>query len=129
MMSKEQERPAVRTTIVGGRPPGSGKEIGPVPTGIDNVIQTAAKDMAFASMLLGEEMTRKDAIARMGLTVSEVELKMLESVDREQLRTIIRAARAAVPPREEISQADIEKRTSLSRPDVRTRGIRPDRPF
>jgi len=36
------EQPAVRTTIVGGRPPGSGKGIGSVPRGIEVLVKKTA---------------------------------------------------------------------------------------
>lgn len=122
-MAKNEERPAVRTTIVGGRPPGSGKEIGPVPKGIDAVIQKAAGDIQFAGFLLGEEISRKEAVQNAGIVLSESEMKMLESVDKEQLRTIIRSAREiqknSTPPLKEVR---------IEEQEVRTRGIRPDRP-
>ena len=53
---KREERPseqeAVRTTIVGGRPPGSGKTLGPIPRGIEVLVKKAAVDPSFKQTLM-----------------------------------------------------------------------------
>ncbi|MCP4231568.1 MAG: hypothetical protein GY771_15670, partial [bacterium] len=41
------EREAVRTTIVGGRPPGSGKSNGSIPRGIEVLVKKASVDAVF----------------------------------------------------------------------------------
>ena len=55
MPSDRSPRPgepeAVRTTIVGGRPPGSGKPMGPIPRGVEVLIKKAAVDAEFRRML------------------------------------------------------------------------------
>ncbi|GAG42054.1 unnamed protein product, partial [marine sediment metagenome] len=51
---RPMEQPAVRTTIVGGRPPGSGKTVGPIPRGIEVLIKKAAVDPGFKMLLLAK---------------------------------------------------------------------------
>ncbi len=42
-----QEQEVVRTTIVGGRPPGSGQRLGPIPRGIEVLVRKASVDPEF----------------------------------------------------------------------------------
>jgi hypothetical protein len=80
------ERPAVRTTIVGGRPPGSGKNVGSVPRGIEVLTKKAAVDPEFKALLLTK---RSAAAADIGLELSEAEAAMLDGVPEVQLEGII----------------------------------------
>jgi hypothetical protein len=80
------EQPAVRTTIVGGRPPGSGQGIGEIPRGIEVLVKKAAVDSEFKNHLLSR---RADAAKEIGLPLSEAERMMLAAVPREQLEAII----------------------------------------
>jgi len=48
---KTDEREAERTTIVGGRPPGSGRSNVAVPRGIEVLLKKAAVDPEFCRML------------------------------------------------------------------------------
>ncbi len=87
------EQEAVRTTIVGGRPPGSGKPLGPIPRGIEVLVKKAAVDAPFRAALLAE---RDAAARRIGLALDPAEAMMLRAAPRAQLETII--ARTKVTP-------------------------------
>ncbi|UCE27640.1 MAG: AgmX/PglI C-terminal domain-containing protein [Candidatus Coatesbacteria bacterium] len=80
------EQPVVRTTIVGGRPPGPGKGVGSVPRGIEVLVKKAAVDPEFRALLLAE---RSSAAAEIGLELTETEAAMLDGVQEAQLETII----------------------------------------
>jgi hypothetical protein len=87
-----QERDAVRTTIVGGRPPGSGKNVGNVPRGIEVLVKKAAVDPEFREVLLA---SRDGAADRIGLKLEPAEKLMLQAVPAAQLQAIIE--RSTVP--------------------------------
>jgi len=87
------EQPAVKTTIVGGRPPGPGKPVGPIPRGIEVLVKKAAVDPAFRRLLLE---TRDAAAREIDLALEPAEAMMLKAAPREQLEAII--ARTKVPP-------------------------------
>ncbi len=80
------EQPAVRTTIVGGRPPGPGKGVGSVPRGIEVLVKKAAVDPEFKAVLHTE---RSAAAAAIGLELSDAEAAMLNGVPAAQLEAII----------------------------------------
>ena len=89
---RPEEQEAVRTTIVGGRPPGSGKPLGPIPRGIDVLVKKAAVDPEFRALLLSDRARAADAI---GLQLDPAEAAMLAAVPAGQLETII--DRTSVP--------------------------------
>jgi hypothetical protein len=97
MPSERRPRPgepeAVRTTIVGGRPPGSGKPVGPIPRGIEVLIKKAAVDTEFKRLLLEK---RADAARAIGLVLDPAEALMLKAATAAQLEAII--ARTTVAP-------------------------------
>lgn len=80
------EMPTVRTTIVGGRPPGSGAPLGPIPRGVEILIQKAAVDPDFKALLLDK---RAEAAAEIELTLEPAEAAMLNAVPAAQLEAII----------------------------------------
>jgi len=80
------EQEAVRTTIVGGRPPGSGKSVGPIPRGIEVLVKKASIDPDFKKLLMSERAKAADEI---GLKLEPAEIAMLNSVPTAQLETII----------------------------------------
>lgn len=80
------EQEAVRTTIVGGRPPGSGKSLGPIPRGIEVLVKKASVDAEFKGLLLAE---RGEAAKRIGLVLDPAETLMLRAVPASQLEAII----------------------------------------
>jgi len=80
------EQESVRTTIVGGRPPGSGKPMGSVPRGIEVLLKKAAIDAEFRELLLGDPEAAAESIA---LELTPVEQAMLQTIPAEQLSAII----------------------------------------
>jgi outer membrane biosynthesis protein TonB len=93
-VKRTAEQPAVRTTIVGGRPPGPGKGVGAVPRGIEVLVKKAAVDPEFKALLLAERSGAADAIS---LELSDAETAMLDGVPVEQLEAII--ANTTVSPK------------------------------
>ncbi len=83
-MPEEQE--AVRTTIVGGRPPGPGKKNDAIPRGMEVLIKKASVDRDFYPILLEE---RSKAAKRIGLELDPSEAMMLDGIPEAQLITII----------------------------------------
>lgn len=88
------EQPAVRTTIVGGRPPGSGQGIGAIPRGIEVLVKKAAVDAAFRTRLLA---VRAGAAVDIGLVLAPSEAALLAAVPEAQLAAMISGTR--VPER------------------------------
>ena len=87
-----EEYEAVCTTIVGGRPPGSGQPVGAIPRGIELLIKKAAIDADFRKYLLEH---RAKAANEIGLTLDPAEALMLAAVPQVQLEAIIN--RTTVP--------------------------------
>ncbi len=134
------EREVVRTTIVGGRPPGSGQSLGEIPRGIDVLIKKASVDPAFKQLLLEK---RAEAAEEIGLTLDPAEAMMLRVVPDNQLQSII--AQTRVPDahrRAFLGKAAAAMLAALGvfapgcnpaptgeRPDLPsgTKGVRPDR--
>jgi len=83
---RPEEREAVRTTIVGGRPPGSGKELGPIPRGIEVLVKKASVDPEFKTLLIEK---RAAAAREIGLELAPAEVLMLNAVPAGQLEAII----------------------------------------
>ena len=94
MSQDHREKPAVKTTIVGGRPPGSGKEVDAIPRGIEILLKKAAIDESFRKTFLGDRLNAADAI---GLTLQPVEAAMLKAIPDSALESMIAAAK--VQPR------------------------------
>jgi hypothetical protein len=80
------EQQAVRTTIVGGRPPGAGKPLGGVPRGVEVLIKKAAVDPQFRQLLLEQ---RAEAAKTIGLELRPSEIAMLAGIPQAQLEAII----------------------------------------
>ncbi len=83
---KPQEQEAVYTTIVGGRPPGSGTKIGDIPRGIEVLVRKASVDLEFRRLLLEK---RAEAVKEINLELSPSEIEILTDIPTEQLHTII----------------------------------------
>jgi hypothetical protein len=81
------EQEAVFTTIVGGRPPGSGTRVGAIPRGVEVLLKKASVDPAFRELLLKE---RGEAARRIDLELTDAEREMLAHIPAEQLEAIIR---------------------------------------
>jgi hypothetical protein len=87
-MSKgDLEKEAVRTTIVGGRPPGSGRNFTMnVPRGIEVLVKKAAVDPEFRQLLLAQ---RGAAAASIGLELDPAESAILGAISEDHLARII----------------------------------------
>jgi hypothetical protein len=85
-MARPGEADAVRTTIVGGRPPGGGANVGDVPRGVEVLIKKAAVDPKFKKLLLGKRAEAAEAIA---LKLEPAEAAMLNAVPESQLKAIV----------------------------------------
>ena len=83
---RPREQEAVRTTIVGGRPPGSGQSLGGVPRGIEILLKKASVDPGFKNLLLAR---RVEAAETIGLTLEPSEVLMLQSAPADQLEAVI----------------------------------------
>ena len=81
-----KEQDAVFTTIVGGRPPGSGTKVGAIPRGIEVLIKKASVDPEFRRLLLEK---RAEAAKEIELELTEAERNTLSSIPAEQLEKII----------------------------------------
>jgi hypothetical protein len=92
MSAQENEGEAVRTTIVGGRPTGSGRGTGTIPRGVEVLLKKAAVDAEFRELLCEERSRAAEAI---GLELDAAESAMLTAIPREQLEYII--AQTLVP--------------------------------
>jgi hypothetical protein len=133
-MSTRRERPeeqeAVRTTIVGGRPPGSGRSNTEIPRGIEVLVKKASVDAAFRELLLEK---RAGAAETIGLTLDPAESAMVNAVPREQLEAIIDST--SVPTEQRRAFLGKVAAAMLAAIGVSavgcapaTDGIRPDRP-
>lgn len=89
--NRPPEMPAVRTTIVGGRPPGPGTPVGPIPYGMEILVKKAAVDPEFKSLLLTKRARAAAEIE--GLVLEPAEAAMLDGVPAAQLEAIIAAIR------------------------------------
>jgi hypothetical protein len=83
---RRSEEETVKTTIVGGRPPTSGRPQGNIPRGIEVLIKKAAVDLAFRKVLLEK---RAEASREIGLELSPAEVAAINAVTAAQLEQII----------------------------------------
>ena len=90
------EQESVRTTIVGGRPPGSGQPIGQIPRGLEVLLKKASIDAEFRELLLQDRLQAAESIE---LTLEPVESAMLQNMPKEQLATIINQTEVPEPHR------------------------------
>jgi len=129
---RRQEQPAVKTTIVGGRPPGPGKAVGEIPRGIEVLVKKASVDADFKSLLLEK---RAEAARDIGLELTPAEAMMLDAVPAAQLEAII--ATTSVSPISRaaflgkaaaVMLAALGAEMTASAGLVATRGIAPDYP-
>ncbi len=86
---RPREQEAVRTTIVGGRPPGSGQRLGPIPRGIEVLVRKASVDAEFRRVLLAE---RAQAARRIDLA-SDAFLARLTASTISNMETAIPGSR------------------------------------
>ena len=88
----QEEKPAVRTTIVGGRPPGSGTQLGNTPRGMEVLVKKAVVDPAFRGRLIEQ---RSAVAAEIQLVLTPAEKTMLDSIPTVQLEAIIAKTRVS----------------------------------
>jgi hypothetical protein len=81
-----KENGSVRTTIVGGRPPGSGRITGTVPRGIEVMVKKAAVDPVFRELLFAQ---RGGAAKSIELELDPAENAMLNAIPQAQLTQIV----------------------------------------
>ena len=86
-LPEKVEQESVRTTIVGGRPPGNGQPVGQIPRGIEVLLKKAAVDEKFRELLLHDP---SQAAASIELELDPVELTMLQTFPKEHLAAIIK---------------------------------------
>ncbi len=137
-VNRPVEQEAVRTTIVGGRPPGCGQPVGKIPRGIEVLVKKAAVDPEFKTLFLERRAT---AATEIGLELEPAEAAMLAAVAGPQLETIIahtvvpqelrraflgKAAAAMLAALGLVSSVGCPKGIAPDRPP--TKGIAPDRP-
>ena len=86
---------AVKTTIVGGQPPGNQRDLeGRVPVGIEELLAMAAVDDDFAEALDGR---RAEAIEASGVALTDSERAILGTVDRGALEQMVAGVRGLLP--------------------------------
>jgi hypothetical protein len=85
--------PAVKMTIVGGRPPGCGRELGAIPRGVEVLVKKASVDPWFKALLMSQ---RAGAAGAIGLTLAPAEVTLLNFIPAAQLDAVI--ARTKVEP-------------------------------
>ena len=130
------EREAVRTTIVGGRPPGSGRSNSAVPRGIEVLVKKASVDPEFREVLLEQ---RSGAAKEIALALEPAEEAVLNTIPREQLLGVI--GRTVVPVEQRrafLGRVAVAMLAALGvgvvgcrqEPDApsQSRGARPDQP-
>jgi acyl carrier protein len=83
---RPREQDAVRTTIVGGRPPGSGQSLSGIPRGLEVLLKKASVDPEFKTLLLTRRVEAAQAI---GLALEPSEVLMLQSAPASQLEAVI----------------------------------------
>jgi hypothetical protein len=135
-MARPGEPEAVRTTIVGGRPPGGGANVGDIPRGVEVLIKKAAVDPTFNRLLLEK---RAEAAKTIALKLEPAEAAMLSAVPEAQLKAIV--ANTKVSPSLRPAFLGYAAGVMLAAlgtatlgcngdggPGPTTEGIRPDRP-
>ena len=126
--TRPPEQEAVRTTIVGARPPGSGKHLGEIPRGIEILVKKASVDPDFKTLLIER---RAQAAREIELELTPAEGAMISSVPAPQLEAII--ARTKVSRRSKAAFLGRAAAVMLAALGVGTMGcygcggIRPDR--
>ncbi len=85
-MARPGEPDAVRTTIVGGRPPGGGVIPRHIPRGLEVIVKKAAVDPAFKKLLFDK---RAEAAKAIGLKLTAAEEAILAAVPLPHLEGII----------------------------------------
>jgi len=91
------EKRAVKTTIVGGQPPGNERPLPPIPVGIEEVLGMASVNDEFAQALYSD---RSAAVQASGVELTATEHGILGAIDDGSLRQMVGNVEGAVPNRE-----------------------------
>lgn len=94
---KSKKKKAVKTTIVGGQPPGNERDMQTIPTGIEELLAMAAVDDKFAAALIEN---REKAIASSGVQLTPTEKSVVVATSDEALRQMIGNIENRIPARE-----------------------------
>ena len=91
---EKTKKQVVKTTIVGGQPPGNTRPLQEIPIGIEQLLAMAAVDDEFASVLLEN---RQAAIDSSGVDLTQTEKQILSVIDKPALRQMIENVRGKIP--------------------------------
>jgi hypothetical protein len=94
---EERGKRAVKTTIVGGQPPGNDRSLPPVPVGIEELLGMAAVNADFARALRDD---RGAAVRASGVALTSTEADILAAIDARTLTTMIGNVGGGVPNRD-----------------------------
>jgi hypothetical protein len=159
LSGKEEDtrQQAVRTTIVGGQPPGNNRPMQKIPVGIEQILAMAAVDDKFAAALLEN---REAALVASGVEITATEKVILATIETPALGQMIGNVRGRIPVKERRAflkksaaallalvgggflttaalaedapmapgGVRVDRKTKGIRPDTPTTGVRPDKP-
>jgi hypothetical protein len=91
------EKRAVKTTIVGGQPPGNERPLPPIPVGIEEILGMAAVNDDFAKALYAN---RDSAVSASGVELTATERGILAAIDAASLRQMVGNVDGVFPNRE-----------------------------
>lgn len=91
---KVVKKQVVKTTIVGGQPPGNERPLQEIPVGIEEVLAMAAVDDRFASSLYAD---RESAMAASGVSLTATEKMILSSIERPALAQMVSSFKTRLP--------------------------------
>jgi len=133
----EPEMRAVKTTIVGGQPPGNQRAMQPVPVGLEELVAMAAVSEDFSGALWDD---RGKAVDASGVELTATERAILEAVDDEALKQMVTTVGSRIPEQDRRGFLNMSAAAMLALVgggslvagaagcDRTTKGIRPDHP-
>lgn len=93
-MGDGKRGPTVKTTIVGGQPPGNERAPGGIPVGVEELLSMAAVEPEFAQALMERP---EETIQASGVALTESEQAILKSVGPGNLAAMIDGVRGVMP--------------------------------
>jgi hypothetical protein len=97
LSGKQGDKQAVKTTIVGGQPPGNERQTATIPVALEDVLGLAAAEPAYADALLDDPQAAARAA---GVELTATEGAILSAVDRDSLTRMIAEVRDQQPEQE-----------------------------
>jgi len=94
IMGDGKRGPTVKTTIVGGQPPGNERAPGGIPVGVEELLSMAAVEPEFAQALMERP---EETIQASGVALTESEQAILKSVGPGNLAAMIDGVRGVMP--------------------------------